>query len=63
MCEEAPADNFLHGNAVDQNVCPLTSLKLFISKTDPNAKSLFNRCIKEIDGETLDLVIQNVWLD
>jgi hypothetical protein len=84
--------------AVDRNVCPLASLKMFISKTDPNAKSLFNRCIKDlnvndavwytcqplakrtysgfmtdlyehqkssglIDGETLDLVIQNVWLD
>jgi hypothetical protein len=49
MCAEAPADKFLYGNAVDQNVCPVASLKMFISKTDPNAKSLFNRCIKDLN--------------
>ena len=49
MCEEAPADKFLYGNAVDQNACPLASLKMFIGKTDPNAKSLFNRCIKDLN--------------
>ena len=49
MCEEAPADKLFYGNAVDQNVCPLASLKMFISKTDPNAKSLFNRCIKDLN--------------
>jgi hypothetical protein len=52
MCEEAPADKFLYGNAVDQNACPLASLKMFISKTDPNAKSLFNRCIKDLNVKT-----------
>ena len=49
MCEEAPADKFLYGNAVDQKVCPLASLKMFINKTDPNAKSLLNRCIKDLN--------------
>ena len=49
MCEEAPADKFVYGNAVDQNACPLASLKMFISKTDPNVKSLFNRCIKDLN--------------
>ena len=41
MCEEAPADKFLYGNAVDQKVCPLASLKMFINKTDPNASPRF----------------------
>jgi hypothetical protein len=71
MCEEAPADKLFYGNAVDQNVFPLASLKMFISMIDLNAKSLFNSCHRHenqknsglIDGETLDLVIQNVWLD
>jgi hypothetical protein len=62
MCAEAPADKFLYGNAVDQNVCPVASLKMFISKNlqhrHENQKSS-----GLIDGETLDLVIQNVWLD
>ena len=49
MCEEAPADKLFYGNAVDQNVCPLASLKMLISKTDPNAKSLFHRCIKDLN--------------
>ena len=44
MCEDAPADKFLYGNAVD-----LASLKMLISKTDTNAKSLFNRCIKDLN--------------
>jgi hypothetical protein len=48
MCEEAPADKLFYGNAVDQNVYPLASLKMLISKTDPNAKSLFNRWIKDL---------------
>jgi hypothetical protein len=47
--DEAPADKLFYGNAVDQNVCPLASLKMLISKTDPNAKSLFNRCIKDLN--------------
>ena len=30
------------------NICPVASLRLIINKTDPNAKSLLNRCVKDL---------------
>ena len=49
MCQEAPGDKCLYWKAVDQNACPLASLKMLISKTDTYAKSLCNRCIKDLN--------------
>ena len=43
--DEAPIDRRMYATG-DQN-CPVKSLKLFIEKTDPNAKSLFNNCYRE----------------
>lgn len=43
--DEAPVDRRMYATG-DEN-CPVKTLKLFIEKTDKNAKSLFNNCYRE----------------
>ncbi|CAG2253459.1 KCTD1_15 [Mytilus edulis] len=47
--EEAPSDKFMYSNVAEKRFCPLSALKELIAKTDPNAKSLFNRIVKDLD--------------
>lgn len=47
--EEAPNDKFMYASKT--NICPVASLRLLIKKTDPNAKSLFNRCVKDLRAQ------------
>ena len=35
----------------EKNTCPVESLCLLINKTDPNAKSLFNHCVKDLRAQ------------
>lgn len=43
--------------ATNTEQCPVTSLKLLLSKTDPNAKALFNHC----KTEALNDLNENIW--
>lgn len=47
--EEAPSDKHMYADKQNPKYCPIIALKELIEKTDPNAKSLFNRCVKDID--------------
>jgi hypothetical protein len=47
--EETPNDKFIYASRT--NTCPLASLRLHINKTDPKAKSLFNRCVKDLRAQ------------
>lgn len=47
--EEAPNDKFMYASRT--NTCPVASLRLLINKTDPNAKSFFNRCVKDLRAQ------------
>lgn len=43
--------------ATNTKQCPVASLKLLLSKTDPNAKALFNHC----KTEALNDLNENIW--
>ena len=45
--DEAPTDKHMFAMP-GSKTCPVSSLRLFIQKTESGAKSLFNRCVKDI---------------
>ena len=47
-------------NATGTSSCPLQSLKLYMSKTDPNALSLFNECNKGVLHDE-NLMHHDIW--
>lgn len=53
--EEANNDKRMYATNTKQ--CPVASLKLLLSKTDPNAKALFNHC----KTEALNDLNENIW--
>lgn len=53
--EEANKDKRMYATNTKQ--CPVASLKLLLSKTDPNAKALFNHC----KTEALNDLNENIW--
>ena len=44
--------------ATGMNNCPVKMLKIFLSKTDKNAVSLFNKCVKDA---LINPKIQGIW--
>ncbi|XP_062568618.1 uncharacterized protein LOC134230786 [Saccostrea cucullata] len=59
---ENPKEKRMYAVPSAGDKCPLKTLKLFISKTDPNAEFLFNRCIKAAlsSPENLEIWYDNI---